>query len=125
MKLVYGTGNKSKIMTMKKHVAALGLEILSLDDVSALDIDIDESGKNPLENARIKARAYYNALNMPVFSCDSGMYVDGLDDARQPGVHVRRINGRRLNDDEMMAYYSALATEFGGSITARYIMPYA
>jgi len=105
---------------MKEHVSPLGLEILSLDDVSAPDIEIDESGTHPLENARIKALAYYNALKIPVFSCDSGLYIDGLEDSRQPGVHVRRINGRRLNDDEMTAYYSALASEFGGSLIARY-----
>jgi len=120
MKLLYGTTNKSKIITMKTHVAPLGIEILSLDDVSAPEIDIDESGSHPLENARIKALAYYEALKIPVFSCDSGLYIDGLEDSRQPGVHVRRINGRRLTDEEMTAHYSALATEFGGSVIARY-----
>jgi len=121
MKLLYGTSNKSKIQSMTNYVSALGIEILSLDDVSAPDIDIDESGKHPLENARIKALAYHKALNIPVFSCDSGLYIEGLEDARQPGVHVRRINGRRLNDDEMIAHYSALAKEFGGGVAARYI----
>ena len=121
MKLLYGTSNKSKIRTMREHVSALGIEILSLDDVSAPDIEIDESGKIPLENARIKALAYYKALKVPVFSCDSGMHIYGLDDARQPDVHVRRINGRRLNDDEMIAHYAAIAKEFGGSVTARYV----
>ena len=120
MKLLYGTSNKSKIRVMKEYIASLGIEISSLDDVSAPLPDIDESGSSPLENARIKALAYYKALKTPVFSCDSGLYIDGLDDTRQPGVHVRRINGRRLNDDEMIAYYSALANEFGGKLTARY-----
>ena len=123
MKLLYGTSNQSKIDTMREHIAPLGIEILSLNDISAPDIEIDESGTHPLENARIKALAYYNALKTPVFSCDSGLYFGqlSLDDPRQPGVHVRRINGRRLNDEEMTAHYSALAKEFGGSITARYI----
>jgi len=120
MKLVYGTTNKSKIQTMKDHISHLGIEILSLNDVSAPDLDIDESGTHPLENARIKALAYYNALKTPVFSCDSGLYIDGLSPERQPGVHVRRINGRRLNDEEMTAHYAALAREFGGSVTAQY-----
>ncbi|MCL2405953.1 MAG: hypothetical protein FWC92_10465 [Defluviitaleaceae bacterium] len=121
MKLLYGTSNKSKIQSMKEYVAPLGIEILSLSDVSAQELEINESGTHPLENARIKALAYYKALKIPVFSCDSGMYIHGLEDARQPGVHVRRINGRRLHDDEMIAHYAALAKEFGGSVTARYI----
>ena len=120
MKLVYGTSNASKIQVMKEHVAPLGIEILSLTDAAAPDLDIDESGTHPLENARIKALAYYNALKVPVFSCDSGLYIDGLEDSRQPGVHVRRINGRRLNDAEMIAYYSALSREFDGRLIARY-----
>ena len=123
MKLLYGTTNQSKIRTMKEHIAHLGIEILSLEDICDINTQlpvIDESGNNPLENAKIKAIAYYKALNIPVFSCDSGLYIDGLDESRQPGVHVRRIQGRRLNDDEMIAHYSALADEFGGRVTARY-----
>ena len=120
MRLLFGTTNKSKIIHMKAQVKSLGIEILGLDGISAPEIDIDESGNNPLENAEIKAKAYYKALRMPVFSCDSGLYIEGLDDLRQPGVHVRRIQGKRLSDDEMIAHYTALAKEFGGNVTARY-----
>lgn len=80
---------------------------------------VPETGKNPLENARIKAHAYYEAYKMPVFSCDSGLYFDEVPEELQPGVHVRRINGRTLSDDEMIAYYAALAARFG-SLTAQY-----
>ncbi|MCL2060298.1 MAG: hypothetical protein FWH01_14805 [Oscillospiraceae bacterium] len=120
MKLIYGTTNKAKIDFMKKHTEPLGIEILSLSDVNAPKLEIDESGKTPIENAKIKALAYYRELRQPVFSCDSGLYIDGLDNARQPGAHVRSVGGRELNDEEAIAYFSSLATEFGGSITARY-----
>jgi len=82
MKLLYGTTNKSKIDFMEKRVAHLGIELLSLTDVSAPKICVAENGNSPLENARIKAMAYYDALKMPLFSADSGLYIDGLDDAR-------------------------------------------
>jgi len=120
MKLLYGTSNPSKIDFMQKRVDSLGIEILSLNDVDAPNIEIDESGNDPLENARIKALAYYQVLKIPVFSCDSALYIDGLDEERQPGVHARRIQGRRLTDDEMITYYGTLAEEFGGKVTARY-----
>jgi len=120
VQLIYGTTNKAKIDFMKKRMEPLGIEILSLNDVDAPKLDIDESGSTPLENAKIKALAYYRALRQPVFSCDSGLYIDGLDDARQPGAHVRSVGGRELNDDEAIEYFSALAAEFGGSMTARY-----
>jgi len=119
MKFVYGTTNVAKIDFMKRRVESLGIEILSLSDVNAPKLHIIENGASPLENAKIKALAYYEALKMPVFSCDSGLYIDGLDADRQPGVNVRGQDDH-MDDDECMRYYAALAAEFGGSMTARY-----
>jgi len=104
---------------MKRRVEPLGIEILSLSDVCAPKLNIAESGSNPLENAKIKALAYYNELKLPVFSCDSGLYIEGLDEARQPGVNIRGKDDY-MDDDEAVRYYSALAAELGGSMTARY-----
>ena len=120
MELIYGTTNKAKIEFMKKRLEPLDIEILSLSDVNAPKLEIDESGDTPLENARIKALAYYRELRKPVFSCDSGLFIDGLDAARQPGAHVRSVGGQELNDEETIDYFSALARELGGSMTARY-----
>ena len=120
MKLLFGTSNPAKISFMQQRLDPIGIEILSLNDVKAPKIEIDESGNDPLENARIKALAYYQALKMPVFSCDSGLYIDELDENRQPGLYIRRVQGRSLTDEEMIAYYTSLAEEFGGKVTARY-----
>ncbi|MCL2216235.1 MAG: hypothetical protein FWB91_04350 [Defluviitaleaceae bacterium] len=119
MKLLYATTNKSKIAFMQKRVAYLSIELLSLADVNAPILHIDENGNSPLENARIKALAYFNALKMPLFSCDSGLYIDEIDDNRQPGVNVRGI-GDCMNDDETITYYSTLADKMGGKMVARY-----
>jgi len=104
---------------MKRRVEPLGIKILSLADVNAPKLDIQENGSSPLENARKKALAYYSALKMPLFSADSGLYIDGLDDERQPGINVRG-QGDWMSDDDAIAHYSALANEMGGSMTARY-----
>ena len=120
MQLLFATGNKSKLEAMQEPASRAGIRLIGLDGITTPLPEIDETGASPLDNARIKALAYYKALKIPLFSCDSGLYIDGLDDTRQPGVYVRRINGRRLNDDEMIAHYSAIAAEFGGSVTARY-----
>jgi 8-oxo-dGTP diphosphatase len=119
LKLIYGTTNKAKIDFIKRRVESLGIEILSLNDVNAPKMHIEENGNSPLENAKIKAAAYYDALKMPVFSCDSGLYIDSLDDARQPGINIRG-QGDYMDDDEATRYYSALAAEFGGKMTAWY-----
>jgi len=119
MKLIYGTTNKARIDFMKRRVEPLGIEVLSLTNVDTPTLDIAENGSNPLENAKIKALAYYEALKTPVFSCDSGLYIDGLDDSRQPGINIRGQDDY-MDDDKAVHYYSALAAELGGSMTARY-----
>ena len=78
-----------------------------------------ENGDTPLENARLKALAYYEAFGMPVFSCDSGLYFDNVPDEIQPGVHVRNIKGKCLSDEEMIEYYSGLVKKYG-NLVARY-----
>ncbi|MDD4494606.1 MAG: non-canonical purine NTP pyrophosphatase [Eubacteriales bacterium] len=118
--LIYGTGNPAKLQSMRDCLAPLGIEIIGLNETGIAIPDVDENGNTPLENARIKALAYYNALNRPVFACDSGLYIDGLKDEEQPGVHVRMVGGKRLNDDEMVTHYAAIAERLGGKAVARY-----
>lgn len=120
MKIVYGTSNPAKIKHMKDMLEGLHIEILGLNDVSASIDSVAEDGSTPLENARIKATAYYKALKMPVFSCDSGLFIEGLEQCEQPGVHVRRVKGKSLNDDEMIQHYRGLALKLGGSGKAQY-----
>lgn len=120
MKLLYGTANQAKLNHMRKMLDGIDLEIIGLNEVDLKLDTIDESGNNPLENARIKALAYYKAVKMAIFSCDSGLYIDDVEDKDQPGVHVRRVNGKSLNDEEMIEYYTGLAFKHGGELKARY-----
>lgn len=123
MRLLYGTGNPAKLEAMKKRLQELNIEIIGLKDLGPKVFksipDISEEGKNPLENARQKAQTYYREFGIPVFSCDSGLYIKELPDKLQPGVHVRTICGKYLTDEEMLAYYSGLAKHYG-NLTARY-----
>lgn len=118
-KLLYGTGNPAKLDAMRKRLGGFGIEIIGLKDINMDIPDIPETGNSPLENARIKALGYYRAFRMPVFSCDSGLYIDNISDAEQPGIHVRTIGGKTLSDDEMLEYYTGLARKYG-DLTARY-----
>lgn len=116
MKLIYGTKNKGKIDHMNHIIDGLGIEIVGLPDIS----EPVESGSSVLENAIIKAKHYYNILKRPIFSCDSGLLFEGVDPRDQPGKYIRRVNGKSLNDEEMIEYYSGLARQYGGSIKASY-----
>jgi 8-oxo-dGTP diphosphatase len=120
MQIVYGTRNRAKLDAMRHYLAGLDLEIVGLDAIDEDCPDVEEDGQSPLDNARVKARAYYQVLRRPVFSVDSGLYFDGVSEALQPGVNVRRVVGRRLDDDEMIEHYAALAREHGGELRARY-----
>lgn len=122
MKILYGTGNPAKLSAMQRRLDTLGIELIGLKDIKAQGLEVpqvEENGSTPLENARIKALAYYEAFRMPVFSCDSGLYFDNVPEEVQPGVHVRTINGKYLTDEEMQAYYAGLAKQYG-NLTARY-----
>lgn len=122
MKLLFGTGNQAKLSVMKSRLKKIGIELIGLNDLKAEGKNIPnvlENGDTPLENARLKALAYYKAFHIPVFSCDSGLYFDNIPDEIQPGVHVRNVNGKCLSDEEMMEYYAGLARKYGNLI-ARY-----
>ena len=122
MKLLYGTGNQAKLAAMRSRLRQIGIELVGLNDLKADGLDIPkvvENGNTPLENARLKAKGYYEAFHIHVFSCDSGLYFDNVPDEIQPGVHVRNVNGKRLSDDEMIDYYSGLVKIYG-NLVARY-----
>lgn len=121
VKLIYGTGNKGKLNLMREYLEGLDLEIIGLDEVDAVLEEPEECGKKPLENARQKAEYYYSVLKQPVFSCDSGLFIEGLSEEEQPGVHVRNVNGKRLTDAEMTAHYRKIAHRLGGKCKAKYV----
>ena len=119
MKVLFGTGNPAKFAAMSRRLEGIGVELIGLKDMKENLPEVVEDGRTPLENARKKATEYYKALNIPVFSCDSGLYFEGVPEQEQPGIHVRTVGGKYLTDDEMIAHYSALAEKYGG-LKARY-----
>lgn len=119
MKLLFATSNISKVNRFKSKLLKYNIELISLKDID-VDLDIEESGNNAIENALIKARAYYNETNIPTIAMDDTLYFDSIPDDKQPGTNVRRVNNKRLSDEEMITYYSNLAKEYG-KITARWI----
>ena len=114
MELLYGTSNEGKLLLMRRILQPLNLTIKGFQDRKVSVPEPEETGKTLLENARIKAEAYYEAFRVPVFSCDTGLYFDGLPEELQPGLCVRRIQGHAATDKELTDYFSSLAGRFGG-----------
>lgn len=52
---------------------------------------------------------------------DNNLYIEELPEEKQPGTHVRRVNGKELNDDEMIEYYCNLVKEYGGKLKAKWV----
>lgn len=120
MKIIYGTTNEAKLQAMRHALRGSNISIIGLNELNKHVPKVEESGNSPLENAKLKAIAYHAAFKMPVFSCDSGLYFDELPEDKQPGIHVRRVAGKELSDEEMLAYYASLAARYGGKLTGRY-----
>ncbi len=117
--LVIATTNAGKFSQLGAALNPLKLALKSLSDIQGADgIEIEENGKSARENARIKATTYARQLNRTVLSMDNGLYLTGLPDEFQPGIHVRRIYGAgdypRPSDKELLAYYSGLIAGLGG-----------
>lgn len=121
MKIIYGTSNLSKLTFMRDRLKGLDIEVLGLDSVKMNLVEPSESGNNPSENAYIKAITYYQQIQMPVMSADSGLYFEGVNVEDQPGIFIKRHQGREMTSKEMVDHYSQLAKKYGGKIKAQYV----
>lgn len=121
-KVLFATENQSKLKRFKDGLLKKGIEIITIKDIDN-KLEVEENGKDAIENALIKARAYSQIVNMPVFAMDDNLYIDDIPEEKQPGMYVRRVNGKRLTDDEMIEYYSDLAKQYGndGKLTCRWV----
>ena len=77
--IYYGTNNDAKINFMKNILGALPINIIGINEIKNINHSINETGKEPLENAKIKAWHYYRQINKPVFSADSGLFFDNIE----------------------------------------------
>lgn len=121
-KVLFATENESKAKRFKKGLLENGIELITINDIEE-KIDIEENGANAIENALIKARAYAKTEGIPAFAMDDNLYIEEIPEDKEPGMYVRRVNGKRFSDDEMIKYYSNLAHEYGkdGKLTCRWI----
>lgn len=120
MKLLYATGNNSKVHNMHRRLEGLPIEILTPKELG-IKVDVVEDGNTAVENAVKKVQAYYDKTKLPTIAGDSGLFIDGIPDDKQPGLFVRRVNGISLSDDEMIEYYTKLIESIGGKSTGYYV----
>ena len=120
MKLLFATTNPAKVKTYKDKLAEKGIELITIKDLG-IKININENGKNALENAYIKAKTYYDKTKIPTIGMDDSLFIEGISEEEQPGTNVRRVNGKRLNDEEMIEHYTKLVKKYGNKLTAKWV----
>lgn len=115
--VLFATTNPAKIENYARELEKNNIEVLTLKDIQ-LKLNVDESGKDAIENASIKAKEYYNATKIKTIAIDDTLYIEGIKEELQPGTKVRRVEGRELTDEEMIEYYTTLVSSYGGKLTA-------
>ncbi len=112
MKILLATSNKHKVVELKEILKEF--EIYAFDEILTV-FEIEENGNSFKENALIKARAVFNALNenqkneFIVLSDDSGICVDVL--GGKPGIYSARFSGKgddKSNRDELVKQMGVL-----------------
>ena len=120
MKVLFATTNPAKVKKYADGLAKEGIELITIKDIG-INLHVEESGKNAIENAYIKAKTYYDKTGITTIGMDNNLYIEELPEEKQPGTHVRRINGKELSDDEMLEYYTNLVHQYGGRLTAKWV----
>ena len=110
--IVFATGNASKAKRFSKGLAEKHIKVLSLKDLN-ISLNVEENGKTAIENASIKARECFKKTNMPTIGMDDTLYLENVPEDKQPGLYVRRVNGKTLNDEEMIEHYTNLVNQYG------------
>ena len=120
MEVLFATKNPAKIKRYVNKLEQRGIKVLTLKDID-VKLEVEETGKNAIENAYLKAKSYYDATGIISIGIDDTLFIEGLSDEKQPGTNVRRVNGKELSDDEMIEYYTNLVKENGDKLIAKWV----
>ncbi len=120
MKVLFATTNPAKVKKYNDALCQKGIELITIKDIG-INLNVEENGKNAIENAYIKAKAYYDKTGITTIGMDNSLYIEELPEDKQPGTYVRRVHGKELSDEEMIEYYTNLVHQYGGKLTAKWI----
>ncbi len=85
MKLLLATRNVGKIVEISRMLKPLGVDVIQPEE----EIAVEERGKSFMENAYLKALAYFKRYGIPTLADDSGLVVPSLEG--YPGIYSSRF----------------------------------
>jgi 8-oxo-dGTP diphosphatase len=124
--ILLATHNPNKVKRFQNNLKLKNIKIVSTQDLKLNTIEVQENGKDEYENSKIKAKAYFQKYNIPSLAIDTGFYIEGLTDDKQPGKHVQRIAGVLETDSDetrfkkMTNFYMQIAKNQGGIAKAQF-----
>ena len=94
VKLLVATTNEGKLKEIVRILAPLGFEVIKPPH----KLEVEETGETFLENAYLKAKAYYEEFGLPSLADDSGLVIEAL--GGYPGVYSSRFYSLEIGGRE-------------------------
>ncbi|TSC70430.1 MAG: Xanthosine triphosphate pyrophosphatase [Parcubacteria group bacterium Gr01-1014_46] len=128
MKILLATTNGGKIERFKNLLKQVDetIEGLTPTELNIKALEIVEDGKTLLDNAKLKAQAYFGKVDIPILSNDTGFYVEGegfVDAPKRKALGETDENS--LTNEELskvlLDFWKGVATKHGGKVNATWI----
>ncbi len=88
--VLVASSNPKKVKEIEEILSPLGIKVI----VPPKKVEVQETGTTFLENAYLKAKAYFEEFGIPALADDSGLVVEAI--APYPGVYSARFHELEL-----------------------------
>lgn len=128
MKILLATNNRAKMERFKKLINHINpsIKLFSPIELGIDSIDTEENGETLMENALLKANAYFGKIDIPILSNDTGFYVEGDGFVNAPKRKaLEGVNENNLSEDEiskqLLNFWKGVATKHGEKVDAAWV----
>ena len=118
MNVLFATTNQNKVNRIKKLFADTSLDLTSLASLDYIIDEPEETGKDGVENAIIKAKYYFEKLvvKVPVLTQDDTLFLSELSEEDNPKKDIKLPVIKKygqFTDENAYSYYSNLIKKYG------------
>lgn len=118
MNILFATTNQNKVNRIKKLFSDTDLDLSSLTNLDYKIDEPEETGKDGVENAIIKAKYYFEKLvvKVPVLTQDDTLFLSELSEEDNPKKDIKLPVIKKygqFTDENAYNYYSDLIKKYG------------